>query len=63
MTEKEDKERITRLEETVKHLVLCKQEEEVLADHHSKEMTLEEFHQKDQEHKTVFKKFLHWMAG
>ena len=57
-----DAERITRLENAVKHLILCKQEEEVLADPDSK-ITLMEFHAKDQEHKTVFKKFLHWMAG
>ena len=58
-----DSERISRLEDAVKHLILSKQEEGMLADYDNKEMTLEEFHTKEQEHKSVWQKFLHWMAG
>lgn len=54
-------ERISQLEDAVKHLILSKQEEEVLADHQDREMTLEEFHNKDQEHKSVWERFLSWI--
>ena len=58
-----DSERIRHLEEAVKHLILSKQEEELLADPFNNTIsTLEEHHKKDQEHKTVFQKFLHWMT-
>lgn len=50
--------RISQLEDVVKHLILCKKEDGFLADHFDKKMTLEELWQKDQEHKTVFQKFL-----
>jgi len=50
--------RINQLEDVVKHLILCKQEEEILADHFNREVTLGELYQKDQKHKTVFQKFL-----
>ena len=57
--------RIARLEDAVKHLILSKQDDEALADYFgdTKITSLEEHNKRDQEHKTVFKKFLHWMAG
>ena len=55
--------KIAKLEDTVKHLILSKQEEEALGDPFNTKETLEDFHKRDQEHKTVFQKFLHWMAG
>jgi hypothetical protein len=60
MTEKEDKERITRLEETVKHLISLWLDSREYDDLDSK-ITMEEFYKKEQEHKTVFQKFLHWV--
>ena len=58
-----DSERIRHLEEAVKHLILSKQEEEFLADPFNNTIsTLEDFHKREQEHKTVFQRFLHWVA-
>ena len=54
--------RVARLEDAVKHLILSKQEEERLGDPFNTKETLEDFHKRDQEHKTVFQKFLHWVA-
>jgi hypothetical protein len=55
--------RIARLEDAVKHLILSKQDEEKLANYFDEKMSLEEHHKRDQAHKTVFQKFLHWVAG
>ena len=57
-----DPERISRLEDAVKHLILSKQEEEALGDPFNTKETLGDFHKRDQAHKTVFQKFLHWVA-
>ncbi|MEE9510410.1 MAG: hypothetical protein V3V81_07950 [Candidatus Bathyarchaeia archaeon] len=58
MTEKEDKERIKTLEETVKHLVLYTLDAEEYSAHESK-MSMEELCKRTKEHKAVFQKFLH----
>ena len=56
-----DTERITRLEETVKHLIELWLDSREYDDPDSK-ITVEEFYKKEQEHKGIFQKFLHWMA-
>ena len=60
-----DSERIKHLEDAVEHLILSKQDDEALADYFgdTKLTSLEEHHKRDQEHKNVFKGFLHWVAG
>ncbi len=58
MHEKEIYERINRLENVVKHLVLTKSNDELLQDPDNSKFTFEEHYKKDQEHKSVFKKFL-----
>lgn len=54
--------RVSRLEEVVTHLVKLWLDSKEYDDPDSK-ITMEEFYKKEQEHKNVFKKFLHWMAG
>jgi hypothetical protein len=57
-----DSERIIQLEDAVKHLILSRNDDEKYAAVDSK-MTMEELAREDQIHRTVFQKFLHWMAG
>ena len=57
-----DTERFTRLEETVKHLAQLEMDRVEYSAPDSK-MSMPTFAKKENEHRTVFKKFLHWMAG
>lgn len=56
-------EKISRLEETVKHLILFINDRELLGDPTNKEMTIKKHAEREQEHKDVFQKFLYWVAG
>ena len=60
-TDIETQERVSRLEETVKHLVQLEMDrvEYSTPDTH---LTMYGFAEKEKIHRTVFKKFLHWMA-
>ena len=55
-------ERISRLEETVKHLIQHTFDVSTYADHESK-MSMEEFAKREDVHKKAYQKFLEWMAG
>lgn len=57
-----DSERITRLEETVKHLAQLEMDRVEYSAPDSK-MSMPLFAEKEQKHRTVFQKFLFWMAG